>query len=209
MEEHNIREKSPKDNISSKTPKEETVTKIKHKTPENEEFVLPPPKSPDNKSIRKSQVNPPTNYGSQKKQMKKTKSKNVPPPRPSLREYRKVTKKPGSRGFIPNRRKLHGKVLPNHIGEDRSKPPSNKGVSSNKKRLRSVNTPLQKEIKDKIPIKKRSNPPPTFEKKKRFRIVNKTPSLEISYKTPENKKSKPPTIQEKIPKTKINSKKPK
>jgi len=99
---------------------------------------------------------------------------------------------------------------PENVHEDLFQPPSKHGVINDKKQLRSINQPLQRQIREKTPGKEVRQPPPThspLKEKTPDQIVNKPPP-KIIQKHPKDK-IPPPTVPEKIPKMKIKNKEPK
>ena len=207
-----IRRKKPTDSIREKIPSDGSVPKdsIKVKTPDEANFKLPPPRTQERNSIPKSQITPPSDYGSQKIRVKDTNPVNNSPPVEDRNLNNNYTPKPSSYGFIPHRDKTPGSNPPDNIHETLIRPPSKHGVLNDKKLSRSINQPLQRQIREKIPGNKIRQPPPThssLKEKSPDQTVNKTP-LKIIQKIPKDK-IPPPTVPEKIPKIKIKNKEPK
>ncbi|WP_455142894.1 hypothetical protein [Candidatus Hodarchaeum mangrovi] len=207
-----IRQKKPTDSIREKVPSEGSIPKnsIKVKTPDETDFKLPPPRAQERNSIPKSQITPPSDFGSQKIRLKDSNPVNNPPPIDDRNLNNNHSQKPSSHGFIHQRDKTSGINPPENVHEDLFRPPSKHGVINDKKQLRSINQPLQRQIREKTPGKEVRQPPPThspLKEKTPDQIVNKSPP-KIIQKHPKDK-IPPPTVPEKIPKMKIKNKEPK
>ena len=175
-----IRQKKPTDSIREKTPSDGSIPKdfIEVKTPDEAKFKLPPPRSQERNSIPKSQITPPSDYGSQKIRSKDINPVNNPPPVDDRNIINHAPQRPSSHGFIPQRDKLPGANPPDNIHENLILPPSKHGVINDKKLSISINQPLQRQIREKIPGTKIRQPPPThspLNEKTPDQIFNKTP----------------------------------
>ena len=212
MTSRKIRQKKPTDSIREKIPSDSSISKnsIKVKTPSKESFKLPPPRPQTKNSIPKSQITPPSDYGGQKIRQKDINPVNNPPPGMDKNLIGSHNQKPSSRGLTPERDKTPGMIPPEHVQENLRRPPSTHGVVDDKKLSRSINKPLQKQVREKTPANKIRQPPPShspLKEKIPEHIVNKSPP-QITQKVPKDK-IPPPTILDKIPKTKIKNKEPK